>query len=168
MLRGATKPPLTTQGMAVPMSPDSATDEAGVKMPGGSRRIHATAVPGPPTAVVPLPAEIDVANIGLVGAALATALASAPTVLIADGTKTAFCDCAGVATLIRAHHQAVTAGVQLRLVITSSAVRRVLELTGADQVLLACPSLAVAQADRSQPAPPARDPAPDPGHREIA
>ena len=57
-------------------APNGATVEAGVKMPGGSRRIHATPVPEPQTAVVQLPAEIDATNTGLVETALTSALAS--------------------------------------------------------------------------------------------
>ena len=157
---------LTTHGMATPKSPDGATVEAGVKMSGGSRRFNATPIPRPQTAVVPLPVEIDAANIGLVEAAVASALASRPTVLIADGTSTAFCDSSGIGALIRAHRQAATAGAQLRLVITGSSVRRILALIGADQLLLVYPSLTDAQAHRSdEPAPPT---AADPESREIA
>jgi anti-anti-sigma factor len=116
--------------------------------------------------VVALPAEIDAANIGLVEAAMASALAARPVVLIADGTSTVFCDSAGVAALVHAHRQAVAAGAQLRVVITGSPVRRILELIGADQLLLVYPSLSDAQADGSyQPAPPS---AAGPDHQEIA
>jgi anti-sigma B factor antagonist len=112
--------------------------------------------------VVALPAEIDAANIGLVEAAVASALASRPAVLIADGTKTVFCDSSGIAALIRAHDQAASAGAQLRVVITGMPVRRVLELLGADQLLLVYPSLSGAQANGSHqpPAPSAADPEP--------
>jgi anti-anti-sigma factor len=129
-------------------------------MSGGSGRTQATPVPGPQTAVVALPAEIDAANIGLVEAALASALASRPAVLIADGTATVFCDSSGITTLIRAHHQAASAGAQLRVVMTGASVRRVLELTGADQLLLVYPSLPGAQANgsRQPPAPSAAGP----------
>ena len=89
-------------------------------------------------------------------------------VLIADGTKMTFCDSAGIATLIHAHRQAAATGAQLRVVITSTPVRRILEIIGADQLLLVYPSLPGAQADRSQPAPSAADPAPDPERQEIA
>jgi anti-anti-sigma factor len=103
--------------------------------------------------VVALPTGIDAANIGLVEATVASALASKPTVLIADGTSTAFCDSSGIATLIHAHRQAAAAGAQLRVVITRPSVRRVLELIGADQLLLVYPSLTDAQANGSyQPA----------------
>jgi anti-sigma B factor antagonist len=124
-------------------------------MSGGSRRVQATLVSEPQTAVVALPAEIDAANIGLVDAAVASALASRPVVLIADGTSTVFCDSAGIAALIHAHRQAAAVGAQLRVVVTGSPVRRILELIGADQLLLVYPSLSDAQADGShQPAPP--------------
>jgi anti-sigma B factor antagonist len=136
-------------------------------MPGGSRLIPATPVPRPQTAVVQLPAEIDASNAGLVEAALARGLASRPAVLIADGTSTAFCDSSGIAALIHAHHQASATGAQLRAVITSASVRRILEIIGADQLLLVYPCLADARAGRSQPAPSAADPAPDPEHQEI-
>jgi hypothetical protein len=79
-------------------------------MSGGSRRIHAIRVPGPRTGVVPLPAEIDATNVAVVEASLASALASGPAVLIADGTMTAFCACCGIAALIRAHHSQLPQG----------------------------------------------------------
>jgi anti-sigma B factor antagonist len=110
-------------------------------MSGGSRRVHQTAVPGPWTVVVKLPAEVDFSNQGLVQATFASALASRPKLVVADGTGTGFCDCAAIHALITAHHKAVAAGAQLRVVITDALVRRVLELTGADQILLVYPSL---------------------------
>jgi anti-sigma B factor antagonist len=121
--------------------------EAGVKMPGGSRRIHQPAVPGPWTVVVKLPAEVDFSNKSLVLATLAGALGSRPKVVVADGTGTGFCDCAAIHTLITAHHEAIAADAQLRVVTTGALVRRVLELTGADRILLVYPSLADAHAD---------------------
>jgi anti-sigma B factor antagonist len=120
-------------------------------MSGCSRPIEAGPVPGPPTIVVTLPAEIDVGNSGLVQAALAGALASAPKVVIADGTGTGFCDCSAIAALMFIHHQATAAGAQLRVVVSSAAVRRVLELTGADHVLLVYRSLDDSQGDGSHP-----------------
>jgi anti-sigma B factor antagonist len=135
-------------------------------MSGGSCRTRVTAVPASQTAVVPLPAEIDAVSVGLVEAALASALASRPAVLVADGTETTFCDFSGIAALIRTHHQAAATGAQLRTVIATSPVRRILELTGADQVLLVYPSLPDAQADR--PHPPAPPSAAGLEHQEIA
>ena len=135
-------------------------------MSGGSPHSHVTPVTGPQIGVVPLPAEIDAANVGLVEAALARALAGRPAVLIADGTQTSFCDSSGIAALIYAHRQAAATQAQLRVVMTGSQVRRVLELTGADQLLPVYPSLAAAQADGSHPS--ASPSAAGPEHQEIA
>ena len=135
-------------------------------MSGGSRSTQATPVPEPQTAVVALPAEIDAANVGLLEAALASALAARPVVLIADGTSTVFCDSAGIGALVHTHRQAAAAGAQLRAVITNPSVRQILEIIGADQLLLVYPSLAAAQADGSDP--PASSSATGPDHQEIA
>ena len=142
------------------------TVEAGVKMSGGSPHSHVTPVTGQQIGVVPLPAEIDAANVGVVEAALASALARRPAVLIADGTQTSFCDSSGIAALIYAHRQAAATQAQLRVVMTGSQVRRVLELTGADQLLPVYPSLAAAQADGSHPS--ASPSAAGPERQEIA
>ena len=106
--------------------------------------------PPPLAVVVTLPAEIDISNDGLVEDELTSALGDGPGVLVADGTRTTFCASAGMSALIRAHHQAQAAGTQLR-VVASPAVRRILELTGADQVLDTYPSLADALAGRHTP-----------------
>jgi anti-sigma B factor antagonist len=121
-------------------------------MSGCSRPAKAGDVLGWLTSVVTLPAEIDVSNSNLVQAALADALASMPKVVIADGTGTGFCDCSAIAALVVVHRQAASAGAQLRVVVTSAAMRRVLDLTGADRVLRIYPSLDDAQADGSHPA----------------
>jgi anti-sigma B factor antagonist len=108
--------------------------------------------PSPPLAVVvTLPAEIDISNDGLVEDELTSALGDGVAVLVADGTRTTFCASAGMSVLIRTHRQAQAAGIQLR-VVASPAVRRILELTGADQVLDAYPDLADALAGRHTPA----------------
>jgi anti-sigma B factor antagonist len=106
----------------------------------------------PPLAVVvTLPAEIDISNDGLVEDELTGALGGGVAVLVTDGTRTTFCASAGMSVLIRVHRQAEAAGIQLR-VVASPAVRRILELTGADQVLDTYPSLADALAGRHTPA----------------
>ncbi len=103
--------------------------------------------PSPLAAAVTLPAEIDISNDGLVEDELTSALGDGLAVLVADGTSTTFCASAGMSALIRAHHRAEATGKQLR-VVASPAVRRILELTGADQVLDTYPSLADALAGR--------------------
>jgi anti-sigma B factor antagonist len=121
----------------------------------GSPRLNGAqaAAPWPPpplAVVVTLPAEIDISNDGLVEDELTSAL-DRLSVLVADGSRTTFCASAGVSALIRAHHQAQAAGTRLR-VVASPAVRRILELTGADQVLDTYPGLADALAGRHTPA----------------
>jgi anti-sigma B factor antagonist len=119
-------------------------------MPDGAFRIPAAVVPER-MVVVPLPGEVDVSNEAEVRRALAVALETRPSVVIADGTRTEFFDCAAVATLVGAHKRAATAGVELRVVITSERVQRVLELIGAETVLPVYPSLAAAQANGDGP-----------------
>ena len=115
-------------------------------MPDGAHRIPATAMPEA-TLIVTLPAEVDVSNGAEVLRALAAAMQTQPAVIIADGTHTEFCDCAAVAALVGAHSRASAAGIELRVVITSDRVHRVLELIGAEALLPTYPSLTAAQAD---------------------
>jgi anti-sigma B factor antagonist len=95
-------------------------------------------------AVIVLPAEIDVTNAAQVGAELARALEADTEVLVVDMTATVFCDSAGVQVLVRARHRAAAAGLALRLAAGTPQVRRVLELTGADQVIDTYPDLETA------------------------
>jgi anti-anti-sigma factor len=84
---------------------------------------------------VRLPQAIDVTNDSVVLESLAAALAGGPSIVVADGGGTTFCDCAGVAALICAHRQAAAAGAQLRVVAASVQVQRVIKLTAACDVL---------------------------------
>jgi len=97
--------------------------------------------------VVTLPAEIDITNDARVEDELTSALGDGLSMLVADGTRTTFCASAGVSALMRAHHRAQVVRTQLR-VAASPTVRRILDLTGADQVLDTYPSLADALAGR--------------------
>ena len=95
--------------------------------------------------VVRLPSEIDLANASLVHDALTLAGGNGTAVVVADATETTFCDCAGVRALVRAHRQATAAGTGLRVAAAASpAVRRIFELTDADQVLDTYPTLTAA------------------------
>jgi anti-anti-sigma factor len=99
-----------------------------------------------PPAAVTLPSEIDIATASEVDDALARALDGGTTVVIADATETTYCDCAGVRALIRAHRQATAAGTAFRVAaVASRTVRRILELTGADQILDIYPTVAAAR-----------------------
>jgi anti-anti-sigma factor len=101
----------------------------------------------PRLAVVPLPAEIDATNDGQVQDTLTSALDNGMAVLVADAGRTTFCGCSGVTALLLTHHRAAAAGAQLRVVVGSPPMRRILELTGADQVLNTYPTLAAALAE---------------------
>jgi anti-anti-sigma factor len=112
-------------------------------MTDGARHASATTEPEPRTVVVPLPAEIDPTNTGPVCEALSRAICGG-TVLVADATRTTFCDCAGLSALIRAQRQAAAAGAQLRIA-ASPAVRRIVELTRTGDLLETYPTVAAAQ-----------------------
>ena len=95
--------------------------------------------------IVTLPAEIDMANECGVFQQLDRALASGALVVVADMTGTRFCDSMGMRALVLAHKQAAR-HAELRLVITSAAVLRVMAITKLDTVLRIYPSLDAAQA----------------------
>jgi anti-sigma B factor antagonist len=105
----------------------------------------------PRLAVVTLPGEIDISNDGQVQYTLTSALDDGTAVLVADAGGTTFCGCSGVTALLLTHHQAAAAGAQLRVVVGSPSMRRILELTTADQVLTTYPTLAAALADGQTP-----------------
>jgi len=56
-------------------------------------------------------------------------------------TGTTFCDSTGISALLLAHERAAHNGTELRLLRPLRTVARVLEMTGADQVLMVCESL---------------------------
>jgi anti-sigma B factor antagonist len=105
----------------------------------------------PRPAVVTLPGEIDISNDGQVQDTLTSALDGRTAVLVADAGGTTFCGCSGVTALLLTHHRAAAAGAQLRVVVGSPSMRRILELTAADQVLNTYPTLAAALADGQTP-----------------
>lgn len=116
----------------------------------GSPPARATG-PGPQHVAVTLPTEIDITNSGQVYDTLARYLSAGTAVLVADATGTTFCDCSGVTALLRAYHLAAAAGAQLR-VAASPAMRRILQLSGTDHVLVASPTVAAALEDAQQAA----------------
>lgn len=99
--------------------------------------------------VVVLPVEIDVFTAGAVSERLMAAIVPGVAVVIADLTGTTFCDCAGVSALLLASRKALTNSAELRLVVRSHLVLRILELLGADQVMPVYPDLGMALAHRS-------------------
>jgi anti-sigma B factor antagonist len=86
---------------------------------------------GDGTAVVSLIGEIDLATVEIVTAALADALEHDPERLVFDLSGVEFMDSSGIAALLRARKS--VPAVQLRD--PSTAVRRLLEMTGLTEVL---------------------------------
>jgi len=94
--------------------------------------------------VIPLPAEIDMANAEDVGDQLRSALTPGVTIVIADMTTTVFCDSSGIRSLLLAHDHAAARDAQLRLAAPSRHLLQILQLMGLDRLLPIYPSLATA------------------------
>jgi anti-anti-sigma factor len=91
--------------------------------------------------VVAVPEEIDITNAPRLRSALLEAAAHGHGILVADMTRTRFCDCAGLHTLLAAHKRAQAEGGGLLLAIRGTSVLRSLELTGLDRVIPSFTSL---------------------------
>jgi anti-sigma B factor antagonist len=91
--------------------------------------------------VVAVPEEIDITNAPRLRSALLEAAAHGHGILVADMTRTRFCDCAGLHALLAAHEWAQAEGGGLLLAIRGTSVLRILELTGLDRVIPSFPSL---------------------------
>src|SRR3984957_13726003 len=98
------------------------------------------------TAVVILPAEIDITNADQVREDLLSVLNQGAALLIADLSKTTFCDSAGVGALARSFRRAEASQREMRLVVSTLAVQRILTLTGIDRLLDIYPSVAASLA----------------------
>jgi anti-sigma B factor antagonist len=85
--------------------------------------------------VVTAPQEIDIINAAGLRSALLQAAADRSGALVADLSRTRFCDAAGLHALVAAHKCARAAGGELLLVVCGAAVLRVLAITGADRVI---------------------------------
>ncbi|MBV9795515.1 MAG: STAS domain-containing protein [Actinobacteria bacterium] len=84
------------------------------------------------TAIVALPAEIDVNNSDEVFRQLSTALRSGVELLIADFSETIYCDVSAIRAIVRALDQTDGTGAELRLVVPPGPVRRLLDLIRLD------------------------------------
>jgi anti-anti-sigma factor len=88
-----------------------------------------------PVAVVTMPEEVDITCADDIREQLLSVVNQGPTVLVADMGRTKFCDSAGVTALVRTFRRANEGGTKFRLVATSPAVLRVLEITGVDRLI---------------------------------
>jgi anti-sigma B factor antagonist len=106
-------------------------------------------VPGKPfpvtwlgeAAVITLPEEIDISNADQVRDELLSLVNRGPSVLIVDMAETTFCDSAGVNALVRAHKRAVANSAEIRLVVASPGVSRILNITGVDRLIPLYPTV---------------------------
>jgi anti-sigma B factor antagonist len=103
------------------------------------------------TAVVPMPAEIDVANASRLAAELDAAIKPGVKTLVIDMTLTTFCDSLGVKVIARTRGRAVAEGVDLWLVTASPQVLRILAVTGLDTAVRVCGRLEDALCAESKP-----------------
>ena len=99
--------------------------------------------------VVAAPEEIDITNAPDLRSALLQAAADRPGRLVADMTRTRFCDSSGLHALLAAHKRAQVEGGELLLVIPNTAVLRVFTVTGIDRMIPSFTSLQDALAHTS-------------------
>jgi anti-sigma B factor antagonist len=85
--------------------------------------------------VVAAPEEIDITNAPDLRSALLQAAADGSGTLVADMSRTRFCDSSGLHTLLAAHQRAQAEGGELLLVIGSAAVLRIFALTTIDRMI---------------------------------
>jgi anti-sigma B factor antagonist len=85
--------------------------------------------------VLAAPEEIDITNAPDLRSALLEAAADGPGTLVADMTRTRFCDSSGLHALLAACKRAQAEGGELLLVIPSTAVLRVFAITGIDRMI---------------------------------
>ena len=98
------------------------------------------------TAVVQVPAEIDLTIADAVREALLSVLNSGALGLVVDMTATTFCDSAGITALVRAARRAAVNGATMRLAATAPPVLRVFSLVGIDRLVDVHPSVEAARA----------------------
>ena len=85
--------------------------------------------------MVSAPGQVDLTNAGELRQAVLSCTDAGHMTLVVDMSETAFCDSAGVNQLVQAHKRAVAAGGELRLVIGTASVMRILSIVGADRML---------------------------------
>jgi anti-sigma B factor antagonist len=96
--------------------------------------------------VVAAPEEIDITNAEALRSALLQAAAGGQGPLVADLTRTRFCDSSGIHALLAAHKRAGAEGREVLLVIPGAAVLRVFAFIGVDRMIPSFTSLAEALA----------------------
>lgn len=85
--------------------------------------------------IVTLPGEVDISNAPRIGRELLGAFGPRATVVIADMSLTEFCDSSGIRRLLIANDAARARGCELRVVVRSPVVLRVVQTLGVDRML---------------------------------
>jgi anti-sigma B factor antagonist len=93
--------------------------------------------------VVSVSGEVDLATSPELRDALNAAL-EASTQVVIDLSQVSFLDSTGLGVLVQAHQRAEAEGASLRLVVTESSVRRVIDVTGLSRVFSLHDSLGAA------------------------
>jgi anti-sigma B factor antagonist len=104
-----------------------------------------------PWVLAVLPVDVDAVTSPEVAHDLHSLLAPDVSVLVVDMSGAGFCDSSGVRMLLLVHRQAQAQSCELRLVVPTSGVRRVLGLMGADRVLRVFATMGEALADAPGP-----------------
>jgi anti-sigma B factor antagonist len=99
--------------------------------------------------VVAAPEEIDITNALELRSALLEAAAHGHGTVVADLSRTQFCDSSGLHTLLAAHKRATAEGGDMLLVLPGNAVLRVFTITGIDRIIPNFASLEEALAQTS-------------------
>jgi anti-anti-sigma factor len=100
-------------------------------------------------ALVALPEHIDVSNAGQIREELLSVINRDAEALIVDMTATISCDRTGADAVARAYQRAVVSRTELRLVVTSGVVLRMLGMTGVGRLVPVYSSVEAALAARS-------------------
>ena len=100
--------------------------------------------PGAPV-VVTLPGEIDYTNAAGIQADLHAAIVRGG-VVIADLSRTTFCDSRGFSTLVKAHQRAQETRAEFRVVVPPGPVRRNMAALALDRALAVFPGMDLALA----------------------
>ncbi|MFC8453428.1 STAS domain-containing protein [Kitasatospora sp. NPDC057223] len=94
-----------------------------------------------PLTTVQVQGELDMDTAHLLTSAVEEGLLGHPRILLLDLAAVAFCDCAGLRTLLRTRRRITEAGATFHLASTSRAVLRIMDLTGTAGALDARPTL---------------------------
>jgi len=102
--------------------------------------------------IVTLPDEIDITNAQSVGDELRAAFGQGVLAVIADMTRTQFCDSSGIRYLLLANDRAAEMNAEFRLVVQAPAVLRAFRLLGIDRLLAVYPSRQAALSNATEKA----------------